>query len=168
MRPLLWDTGFACFLRGELFPGLGVISYAADTLDTTWGGNFEDMSRSAIVRIARVVKHIEALGLRVALTKTEALLFRGPRRRPLNGATIMVASFRVPVQAHINLVLDGSWSFDEHFIRLAPKFLDAASALEWLLPKLDRPIVGFRRLYTGVIRSITLYGTLVWVDSLTT
>ncbi|CAB3230287.1 unnamed protein product [Arctia plantaginis] len=170
LGPLLWNIGYDWALRGRLPPGLGVICYADDTLLTARGANFQEAARLAATGVSQVVGRIEALGLRVALDKTEALLFHGPRRGPPAGASIEVGSVLVPVRAqmrYLGLVLDGRWLFDEHFRQLGPKLVDTASALGRLLPNLGGASVPTRRLYAGVVRSMALYGAPVWVAALT-
>ncbi|XP_039760447.1 uncharacterized protein LOC120634122, partial [Pararge aegeria] len=49
---------------------------------------------------------------------------------------------------------------------VAPKLIGAAGALSRLLPNLGGPGVGCRRLYTGVVRSMALYGAPIWADAL--
>ncbi|CAB3254559.1 unnamed protein product [Arctia plantaginis] len=170
LGPLLWNIGYDWALRADFPPGLGVICYADDTLVTARGANFQEAARLATGGVSLVVGRIEALGLRVALDKTEALLFHGPRRGPPLGASIVVNSVLVPVRAqmkYLGLILDGRWLFDEHFRQLAPKLVGAASALGRLLPNMGGPSVATRRLYTGVVRSMALYGAPVWAAALT-
>ncbi|CAB3241776.1 unnamed protein product [Arctia plantaginis] len=170
LGPLLWNIGYDWALRADFPPGLGVICYADDTLVTARGANFQEAARLATGGVSLVVGRIEALGLRVALDKTEALLFHGPRRGPPPGASIVVNSVLVPVRAqmkYLGLILDGRWLFDEHFRQLAPKLVGAASALGRLLPNMGGPSVATRRLYTGVVRSMALYGAPVWAAALT-
>ncbi|CAG9572673.1 unnamed protein product [Danaus chrysippus] len=110
------------------------------------------------------------LGLRVGLDKTEALLFHRPRAGPPTGACITIRGVRVelsPRMKYLGPTLDGRWNFREHFRGLVPKLLGTANALGRLLPNLGGPSVACRRLYTGVLRSMALYGAPVWVGALT-
>ncbi|KAJ0180870.1 hypothetical protein K1T71_002955 [Dendrolimus kikuchii] len=67
---------------------------------------------------------------------------------------------------YLGLVLDAKWNFGAHFTQLAPRLLGAAAALARLLPNVGGPGTVCRKLYTGVLRSMALYGAPVWVDSL--
>ncbi|XP_049885128.1 uncharacterized protein LOC126380050 [Pectinophora gossypiella] len=170
LGPLLWNIGFDWTLRGDLPPGLSVVCYADDTLVTARGENYEEAAALASAGVQQVVERIESLGLKVALNKTEALCFHGPRRGPPAGASIVIGGCRVEVKSqmkYLGLYLDPKWNFREHFRRLAPKLISAASALGRLLPNLGGPSVTCRRLYTGVVRSMALYGAPVWVGALT-
>lgn len=78
----LWNIGFDWLLRQPVLPGMGVICYADDTLLTFRGRTFREAARLATVGTEMVVDHINHLGLKVALPKTLALLFHGPRKGP--------------------------------------------------------------------------------------
>ncbi|XP_063618702.1 uncharacterized protein LOC134791583, partial [Cydia splendana] len=115
------------------------------------------------------IGRIRLLGLRVALPKTEAIVFGGKRWCLPANLTIQVDREPVQVKANIKylgLVLDRKWDFGEHFIRLAPRIVGAASALGRLLPNVGGPRAPCRRLFAGVVRSMALYGAPIWADRL--
>ena len=64
-----------------LLPGTSVICYADDTLLVARGGNFGEAACLASAGGSLVAGRIRRLGLRVALNKTEAVFFHGPRQR---------------------------------------------------------------------------------------
>nr|XP_026499939.1 uncharacterized protein LOC113403570 [Vanessa tameamea] len=68
---------------------------------------------------------------------------------------------------YLGLILDGRWSFGQHFVQLSPKLINSAAALGRLLPNVGGPETPCRRLYAGVVRSMALYVAPIWVDSLT-
>lgn len=51
---------------------------------------------------------------------------------------------------YLGITLDGRLNFETHFVQLR------------LLPNIDGPNYNVRRLYAGVINSMTMYGTPVW------
>ncbi|KAG6443194.1 hypothetical protein O3G_MSEX002731 [Manduca sexta] len=55
----------------------------------------------------------------------------------------------------------------EHFQRLASRLMSSAAALARLLPNFGGPNSACRKLYAGIVRSMALYGALVWADHLT-
>ena len=106
----------------------------------------------------------------MALNKSEAMVFHGPRRAPPPDAHIVVGGARIAVEStmkYLGLVLDSRWDFGPHFRRLAPKLLGAAGALSELLPNLGGPSAACRRLYVGIVRSMALYGAPIWAADLT-
>lgn len=54
-------------------------------------GRFLEVPGLATTAVSLVVGRIEALGLRAAMDKTEALLFDGPRRSPRPGVSIVIS-----------------------------------------------------------------------------
>ncbi|KAI8442169.1 hypothetical protein MSG28_005777 [Choristoneura fumiferana] len=88
---------------------------------------------------------------------------------PPLGANITVGGTPIAVGStmkYLGLVLDGRWKFEEHFRRLAPKLVAAAGALGRILPNVGGPGGSCRRLYTGVVRSVALYGAPIWAENL--
>ena len=105
----------------------------------------------------------------MALNKTEAVFFHGPRQRRPPDAHIVVEGVRIEVGAqmkYLGLVLDSRWRFGPHFSGLSTRLLKAADALSWLLPNLGGPKDRCRRLYAGILKSMALYGAPIWADSL--
>ncbi|KAA5553009.1 hypothetical protein F3G12_18580, partial [Acinetobacter baumannii] len=169
LGPLLWNIGYDWVLRGALLPGLSVICYADDTLVVARGGSFAESARLATAGVAHVVGKIRRLGLDVALSKSEAMWFHRPRRVPPVDAHIMVGGVRIEVGVqlkYLGLILDSRWTFRAHFQNLVPRLLGVAGALSRLLPNVGGPDQVTRRLYTGVVRSMALYGAPVWGQSL--
>lgn len=169
LGPILWNIGYDWVLRGTLPANLRVACYADDTLVVARGRDLREASRLATVGTALVVGRIRALGLEVALLKTEALLFHGPRGGPPPGTRMDLEGVAVRVgtqMKYLGLILDGRWTFGAHFAQLAPKVVGAAAALGRLLPNVGGPSASCRRLYSGVIRSMAMYGAPVWADAL--
>nr|XP_033199450.1 uncharacterized protein LOC117161822 [Bombus vancouverensis nearcticus] len=69
---------------------------------------------------------------------------------------------------YLGLTLDSHWTFSAGFERLAPSVEATANASGRLLPRLDGPEFGVRRLYAGVVRSKLLYGAPIWAEDLMT
>ncbi|XP_061380962.1 uncharacterized protein LOC133319719 [Danaus plexippus] len=164
------ELGYDFVLRGALPTGLSVVCYADDTLVLARGDDLAEAKARAKAGAGLIVRRIQMLGLRVGLEKTEALLFHGPRAGPPTDASINICGVRVelsPWMKYLGLTLDGRWNFREHFRGLVPKLLGTANALGRLLPNLGGPSATCRHLYTGVVRSMVLYGAPVWAGALT-
>jgi hypothetical protein len=148
---------------------MNVICYADDTLVTARGKTFRDAARLASAGGDLVAGRIHLLGLNIALEKTEAIWFHGPRQRLPSDAFITVGGVRTPVRAelkYLGLTLDCRWQFGPHFRGLSPRLLKAANTLSWLLPNLGGPSSRCRQLYAGILRSMALYGAPIWAESL--
>ncbi|KMQ85046.1 reverse transcriptase [Lasius niger] len=61
--------------------------------------------------------------------------------------------------------VDRSWSFREHFRRMATRE-EASASLGRLMPNLCGPHERKRRLYSMVVHSMMLYGAPVWAEAL--
>ncbi|CAK9815594.1 Putative 115 kDa protein in type-1 retrotransposable element R1DM [Anthophora plagiata] len=170
LGPILWDLAYDVVLRAALPPGVSVICYADDTLILASGD--EDWRRTirlAEAGVACVVARIRDLGLEIAPRKTEALWFHGPRREgpPRSWMRVGESSVRVGSQLkYLGLTLDSHWRFEVHFEHLVPRVERTAAALGRLLPNLGGPGMRVRRLYMGVVRSMTLYGSPIWAGDL--
>ncbi|XP_037292216.1 uncharacterized protein LOC119188596 [Manduca sexta] len=118
LGPLLWNIGYDWVLRGTNLRGVAVVCYADDTLVTATARTFQRASLLASFGTELVVRRIRRLGLAVALHKTEALAFHGPRSRPPIEAYISVEGVRIPVGSkmkYLGLHLDSRWDFRAHF-----------------------------------------------------
>lgn len=169
LGPLLWNIGYDWLLRGALLPGTSVICYADDTLITARGKTYGDASALACAGGSLVARRIRMLGLQVALHKTEAIFFGGPRHRLPPDPHIVIEGVRVEVKAtlkYLGLHLDRNWNFRTHFRLLSDRLMKAADSLSWLLPNLSGPKMKCRRLYAGILQSMALYGAPIWVDAL--
>lgn len=169
LGPLLWNIGYDWALRGSSLPGAGVICYADDTLVTARARNPQNAAALATAATGLMVGRIKRLGLQVAVHKTEAILFRSPRTRRMNGLNIEVEGSVIEVGhtiKYLGLILDDTLNFEDHFRTLKRKLLSTAGSLVRLLPNIGGPSSTCRKLYAGVLRSMALYGSPVWFDSL--
>lgn len=169
LGPLLWNIGYDWVLRGTNPEGVEVTCYADDTLVTARGSSYREAVILATVGVAQVVSRIRQLGLKVALNKSEALCFHGPRNQPPVNTSIVIAGVPItirPTMKYLGLVLDSKWTFRSHFQHLLPKLLRVTAALSRMLPNLKGPNTTCRQLYAGIVRSIALYGAPIWADSL--
>ncbi|CAB0030954.1 unnamed protein product, partial [Trichogramma brassicae] len=158
LGPLLWNIG----------SGVGVFM-PDDTLVTARGATYREASLVATAGVAQVVRRIRQLGLEVALQKSEALCFHGPRRGPPPDSSLTVGGVQIAIKStmrYLGIVLDGRWNFGAHFAALVPRVMAAAGALTRLLPNIGGPEASCRRLYMGVVRSMALYGAPIWAEAL--
>ncbi|CAK9813933.1 Putative 115 kDa protein in type-1 retrotransposable element R1DM [Anthophora plagiata] len=169
LGPLLWDLAYDVVLRTALPLGVSVTCYADDTLVLASGRGWRRVVRLAEMGVACAVSRIRRLGLEVSASKTEALWFYEPRRAEPPRSWVRVGEEYVrvgPTIKYLGLTLDSHWRFQRHFETLVPRVERAANSLARLLPNLGGPGVLVRRLYTGVVRSMVMYGSPIWAQDL--
>jgi len=160
LGPLLWKIAYDRILCLPLPRGCHAICYADDTRGSYRIG--ETLARTTAV--ARVVRGITDMGLKVVAHKTKALFFYGkssgqpPSAHIGIGGTSILVGYRLK---YLGLLLDGKWSFGLHFEVLAPRVERAR-----LLPKFRSPDGRISRIYMGTVNSVALYGSPVWAADL--
>ena len=105
----------------------------------------------------------------MALHKTEALWLAGPREKGPRWRHLEVDGTRVEVKSqmkYLGLILDSHWKFLPHWEWMAARLGSAVLSFGRIMPNLGGLSEGVRRLYMGVVRSIALYGALVWCGPL--
>lgn len=169
LGPLLWNLGYDRVLRTPLPPRCHVICYADDTIVLAAGDDWPDAANMAERAVSKVLAAVEAMGLRAAPQKMEAMAFGGPGRGVPPGAALRIGGAVVelgPTIRYLGLWLDGRWGFAPHFGNLLPRVDGLALALARLLPNLRGPGVRVRRLYAAVVHSVLMYGAPVWAEDL--
>lgn len=110
------------------------------------------------------------MGLKVSASITEAVLFRGPRRKVKNYPVVTVDGEFIQVgtsMKYLGVMLDSRMTFRTHFEYIEGKMSKVSRALGRLMPNLRGPGEVKRRLYANVILSIVLYAAPIWCDALT-
>jgi len=168
LGPLLWNIAFDSVLRLRLQEGCRIICYADDTLVVSSFNRLFGALVNVNLQVARVIRHISELGLAVAESKTEAVLFS--KKRPNLMPTIAVGVSRILVRTsmkYLGVMIDGSWNFRDHFSYIEVKLGKVTRALNRLMPNLRGPCERRRRLYATVMTSVMTYAAPVWGEALT-
>lgn len=166
--PLLWNIAFDDLLKLSMPNGVELICYADDTLVTVCGKTTADIETSATVALKLVSRWMTQKGLELAVTKTEAIFFRG-RRRKVSPPSISFGNTQIipsPTMLYLGVLLDNRLSFQPHLKRTKDKATTAATHLSRLMPNLGGPKEDKRRLLMSVITSILTYASPIWESSL--
>ncbi|XP_025157350.1 uncharacterized protein LOC105183635 [Harpegnathos saltator] len=121
---------------------------------------------AALDSVVGIIKYLE---LKVAPQKTQPVLFHVRDRCRPQRARILVDGVCVhvkPSMKYLGLTLDSQWGFRSHFKQLAPRVHKIGTALAGLMWKQGGPGWRARRLYTGVVLSVALYGAPIWAPRL--
>lgn len=169
LGPILWDLGYDRVLSSVALPqGCKTVGYADDTVILASGENWEVAQSRANEALCSVTRAITALGLEVAPHKTEAIFFGDVHgENPPPGTEVYVGGSNIvvgPYMKYLGLVLDGKWSFEEHFSRLSPRLTAVANQCSRLMPNIGGPGGKARKLYATVVHSVALYGAPVWFE----
>ncbi|GHJ61402.1 hypothetical protein NOK12_39200 [Nocardioides sp. OK12] len=168
LGPTLWNIAYDSVLRIPMPGGSRVVCYADDTALLSSGWDLSQAIVNAEQDLEVLVREIEGLGLKVAPQKTEAMAFPASafcRRRNVSPPKICLRGVRVEVRTsvkYLGIVVDSKMSFRPHFEAVIPKAEGILRHLGRLLPNLHGPGERKRRLYSGVIHSVLLYGAPVW------
>ncbi|KAL4132895.1 hypothetical protein QTP88_009971 [Uroleucon formosanum] len=168
LGPLLWNVAFDTVFRLPLPAGATIIGYADDTLVVSEGNTLAALQDCANAALATVAGHIGDLGLRLAVDKTEAVVFKaqyGPadlRLRIGDQAVRVCESLK-----YLGIVHEakGTW-YGAHYRAAADKARRVMAALRGLMPNLGGPRESRRRLLTSVVHSVMLYGAPTWAPDL--
>ncbi|KAL4150143.1 hypothetical protein QTP88_003977 [Uroleucon formosanum] len=162
------DSCLACCVPLPLPAGATIIGYADDTLVVSEGNTLAALQDCANAALATVAGHIGDLGLRLAVDKTEAVVFKaqyGPadlRLRIGDQAVRVCESLK-----YLGIVHEakGTW-YGAHYRAAADKARRVMAALRGLMPNLGGPRESRRRLLTSVVHSVMLYGAPTWAPDL--
>lgn len=166
--PLLWNIAYDSVFRLPLPRGATTIGYADDTMVVAEGSTPEELEDVANGALAVVSEHIAQLGLRLAVEKTEAVLFRQkykvvPPRIHIQGSTVPLG----PSLKYLGVVLENRGTmYGAHWQKTADKAGRVLGALAGLMPNIGGPCEARRRLLTSVVQSVLLYGAPTWAPSL--
>lgn len=144
--------------------GCRILAYADDTLIVATGESVEGAKRRATRQIARTIKNIKDLHLKVSASKTEVVVFT-PKRKATPRIEIIVDRQFIcseKTMKYLGVIMDGKLSFVEHMEYVSEKVTKVTRALWRLMPNLHGPTEKRRRLYANVLSSIILYAAPVW------
>jgi len=167
LGPILWNIGYDRVLSEGANYGCSVICYADDTLILAAADDVSTATARASVQANGVLSRIEALGLTVAVGKTEAVCFPGRHRlerRPVLDVGGTAVATRLSMK-YLGVILDARMNFRDHLDYVEQKVGSVARALGRLMPNLRGPSERRRRLYANVVLSIVLYAAPIWSEA---
>lgn len=165
LGPLMWNLVYDEVLRTPLPLGCSMLCYADDTVLLAVGDGIRDAQNMARHVAGIVIRGIHALGLRVAVRKTEAVLFTPKKIKWVEGMGVKIGEEMTPLKAsmkYLGVIVDRKWSFGDHMEYATKKANAVASALGSLMPNMKGPNTRVRRLYASVVQSVLLYAVPAW------
>lgn len=154
LGPLLWATMHDDLLSMERPEGVKLISFADDVALLGRGWRTKELEERVNAALKLVSEWISDARLRLAVSKTEAVMFTRKRdyRRPtfvLGDSTIRTAkSFK-----YLGVEIDDGRRFKIHEEKVGAKAMETAQALSRILPNLKGPTTAKRKLLSSVVHS---------------
>lgn len=171
LGPVLWNIAFDYAIEMHTRPGCEIYAYADDTLVLAAGATVEQARERMNEQLVPILRRIEALGLKVAVEKTDAIVFHKPRRRLDMELPVCIRVNEEYVRTsnaikYLGVMLDSRLNFVCHFRYVGEKMGRVSRALSGLMPNVRGPDESKRRLYACVLGSVALYGAPVWSQAL--
>ena len=163
LGPTLWNLLYDQVLQLRLPNGVSSIAYADDLAIMVEADEKSELEQRTNESLLRIGRWMQRNGLQIAPHKTEAIIFRGPRRR--HDVNIVIDSERILPKKHLvylGITLDERLTFGEHVKRVVKKAETKMGMLTRILPNVGGPGSIKRVLLCRVIESIILYGAPVW------
>lgn len=169
LGPTLWNIGYDFVLRKGVQYGCEILCYADDTLILASADTLETAVARANLQTGLVLNRIRRLGLRVTVSKTEAVLFYGRNGKPAEESYLDIGGELIRTSGaikYLGIFLDSRLRFDRHFEYIETKAARISGMLGRLMPNLHGPSEAKRQLYANAIHAVLLYGAPVWSDAL--
>lgn len=136
LGPPLWNLSFDSVLQEGVEAGCQIVCYADDTLVLASADTVLTATRRVNLQTALVINRIRRLGLSVAASKTEAVLFYG-KTKPATFPLVQVAGESIQTKdnmKYLGVILDSKLSFKLHFEYVEKKASKVTKALGDLCP----------------------------------
>ena len=163
LGPFLWNLTYDAVLRVAVPHGVRIIGFADDTLVIGKSDTSEGVEGKVNYVLDLVAEKIRSLGLRLAVNKTQAIMFKRKYKDRVPQITLEgepVALSRTI--KYLGVLFDDTLVFKAHITSAADKARGVLAALARLMPNVGGPKEPRRRLYAGVATSVMLYGSPVW------
>lgn len=165
--PLLWNATFDRVLKEPLSEGSKLMGFADDTLVLVSADTVRDLEHRANNALQEVEQRISSLGLEIATTKTEAVMFTYRYKYTKPNISVCGTPIALADQmTYLGVVIDKSCLFKAHIKKATQKAEKIGGNLSRLMPNIGGPREARRRLLTSVVHSVLLYGAPSWAHTL--
>lgn len=161
--PYLWNAMYNGVLKVQYDPEVTAVAYADDLLFLVEGEDVTEVRIRAEKTVRAAAEWMKGRGLEIAPQKTEMTVMRCQRRG--KSFCITVEGIKVeekPTLKYFGVVLSKKLNFAPHVNYVIEKASRKCAQLQKIMPNINGPSYGKRRLLCGVIHSIVLYASPVW------
>ena len=168
LGPHLWNILYDGVLKLCMPEGVTTIAFADDLAVMVIDKLESKLVSKANKAIEIILKWLEERELEVAAEKTEAVLLIG-RKRVNTKISFVVKGQEIEPKEHIKYLgvhMDKRLCFLHHISEAFNKSIKISTQLARLMPRIDGPDGGKRKLLAGVAQSVFLYAAPVWGEAL--
>jgi hypothetical protein len=167
LGPFLWNIVYDALLKKRMPTGVVVIGFADDVIIVIIGDNIAALQIRMDESLRRLKRWLDSRGLDIAAQKTEAVLVT--RRRAFQWPKLEIDGHEVawkPTMTYLGVVMDRQLSFGAQVDSAALKGMDAARAMEKLMPNVRGPREKKRRLIAASMMSKIMYAAPAWQSAM--
>ena len=167
LGPLLWNMYFDDVFRVEMSAGVTLIGYADDLALVAVGRSGILLTHTINTEIGELREWLKGKKLTIAAEKTEVVLLSG--RRKLREITVTVGDKVVTSKEslkYLGIIFDRNMTKTEHIKQTVTRVNEVAAKLGRLMPNIGGPRSSKRRVLSGAINSVILYGAPVWSETM--
>lgn len=163
LGPTLWNVLYDTVLRVHLPENCNTIAYADDLGLLVEADHVDDLCLKTDLSLLTIENWMRENQLKLAPQKTEAIIFKGKRRR--DGVSFNIGGMQVIPQKsvkYLGIWLDEKLSFKVHLEQTKKKVEAKVAALARIMPNIGGPSLAKRKVLAGVAKSIIMYGAPIW------
>jgi hypothetical protein len=169
LGPDLWNIMYDGLLRLEFSQDIELLAFADDIIIVATAKTNGEAEEQLKETFNRVIEWMNEHGLRLAVEKTEAVMFTNKKinnTMNLNLAGYDISSSRS--LRYLGVQLDTKLKFKDHIALVEKRVSKVTKQLSLILPNLGGANEPKRRLLAGVTESILLYAAPFWIDTAAT
>lgn len=164
LGPTLWNIMYDGVLKLSYPEGVVPVAYADDLAIVVLADNKAELQQRAWRSFQLASAHLDALGLRIAVQKTEIGILKAPRKQGEINILLGDAHFSAKNKVkYLGVILEKGLHMGQHVRYAAEKMATAVAALSKIMPNVKGPTYFTRKLYCSVAHSTALYAAPVWV-----
>lgn len=169
LGPDLWNILYDSLLRIEMLPTVQLLAFVDDvavmcTCEIPW--QMEEFLETAINKI---IEWMSNHGIELALQKTEVVVLS--RKQLRNSITLNIGGHRIqsrPSIRYLGVQIDSKMNFSEHAALVSERSTSAVKSISIIMANTKGPKERRRKLIASVVNARLLYGSQVWLNSMST
>jgi len=165
LGPTLWNTMYNKVLEEKMEKGVKLIAYADDLAVLVTAKDKGELEDKATYACSRVIETLEKLHLKVAEAKTEVLVLEG--RRKVTSVELRLQNSMITSSEfvkYLGIYIGRNGKMNTHVNKVIEKAHTIINNLSRIMPRLEGPITGKRKVLCTTVVSATLYAAATWEE----